>query len=92
MPSLRRRAWLRKDPRNPSLKWFATSSLPTGILWLKDRVEKRLPNVRINSILREEVQTALNKRTGCGLNASFNSEQYGSEELLRERSANGSCF
>jgi hypothetical protein len=38
------------------------------------------------------VQTALNKRTGCGLNVSFNSEQYGSEELLRGRSANGSCF
>jgi len=37
----------------------------------------------MNSILREEVQTALNKRIGCGLNVSFNSEQYGSEELLQ---------
>jgi hypothetical protein len=38
--------------------------------------------VRMNSILREEAQTALNKRTGCRLNASFNIEQCGSEGQL----------
>ena len=46
-----------------------------------------LLNARMNSILREEVQTALNKRIGCGLNVSFNNEQYGSEELLRGHAA-----
>lgn len=59
---------------------------------MKGQIEKRLPSVHMNSISREEARMALNKRTGWRLNASFNIELCGGEELFRERAASGSCY